>query len=252
MVNDHDLHAVRSSKDDPLRYMCLGFSFCKEHPDFEKYLPLYNFFEHLENPIAEDHFKLFDCFTLALNEISAPTLFSMEMLESCILQIIVHTYRDLSNYRARSYTNTLELHASNPLAYEICNYIDTNLTDIKKLSDVSQALGYSYAYLSKIFSQSMNLSIKDYYTQRRFETAAKMLAQDFTIARISQVLHFSDDSSFCKAFKNIIIQHQPNTGSFCQAAQTGSPFSFFSNMFFIPRSRYPAGGRLSDRLPGLP
>ena len=55
----------------------------------------------------------------------------MEMLESCILQIIVHTYRDLSNYRARSYTNTLELHASNPLAYEICNYIDTNLTDIK-------------------------------------------------------------------------------------------------------------------------
>ena len=98
----------------------------------------------------------------------------------------------------------------------------------------------------------MNLSIKDYYTQRRFETAAKMLAQDFTIARISQVLHFSDDSSFCKAFKNIIIQHQPNTGSFCQAAQTGSPFSFFSNMFFIPRSRYPAGGRLSDRLPDCP
>ena len=74
MDNDHDLHTVRSSKDDPLRYMCLGFSFCKEHPDFEKYLPLYNFFEHLENPIAEDHFKLFDCFTLALNEISAPTL----------------------------------------------------------------------------------------------------------------------------------------------------------------------------------
>lgn len=35
LVNDHDLHAVRSSKDDPLRYMCLGFSFCKEHPDFE-------------------------------------------------------------------------------------------------------------------------------------------------------------------------------------------------------------------------
>lgn len=47
----------------------------------------------------------------------------------------------------------------------------------------------------------MNLSIKDYYTQRRFETAAKMLAQDYTIARVSQVLHFSDDSSFYKAFK---------------------------------------------------
>ena len=57
---------------------------------------------------------------------------------------------------------------------------------------------------------------------------------------------------FVKPSKNIIIQHQPNTGSFCQAAQTGSPFSFFSNMFFIPRSRYPAGGRLSDRLPELP
>ena len=34
LVNDQDVHSIRSSKDSPLRFMCLGFAFHKDHPDF--------------------------------------------------------------------------------------------------------------------------------------------------------------------------------------------------------------------------
>ena len=30
LVNDQDVHTIRSSKDSPLRYMCLGFAFDKD------------------------------------------------------------------------------------------------------------------------------------------------------------------------------------------------------------------------------
>jgi AraC-like DNA-binding protein len=47
----------------------------------------------------------------------------------------------------------------------------------------------------------MGMTLKDYYTKRRFEKAAEMLTHKTSINAISEVLHFSDASSFCKAFK---------------------------------------------------
>ena len=34
---NQDVHSIKSSKDSPLRFMCLGFAFHKDHPDFPKY-----------------------------------------------------------------------------------------------------------------------------------------------------------------------------------------------------------------------
>ena len=47
----------------------------------------------------------------------------------------------------------------------------------------------------------MGITLKGYYTQRRFEKAAEMLSQDISIAVIAETLQFADIPSFCKAFK---------------------------------------------------
>lgn len=201
IVNKKDIHHIKSSKDNPLRYMCLGFTFHAESPDYPKYEKLRAYFDNLKNPLAIDNYKIYDLFTLALDEISAPNFLSMEMFESYILQIIILTYRSLCNQPRLRYTNLIEEDNTNPLIYAITNYIDSNLTNIKNLSDISNVFDYSYGYLSKLFSQTMGITIKDYYTQRRFEKAAEMLAQNISISTISEILHFADTSSFCKAFK---------------------------------------------------
>lgn len=200
-VSKQDIHYIKSSKNNPLRYMCLGFTFHREHPNFHKYEKLCSFFDNLINPLVIDNYKTFELFTLALNEISAPDFLSMEMFETYILQIIIQTYRNHCNQTRTHYTSFIKTDATNPLIYEITNYIDTNLANIKKLSDLSNIFDYNYGYLSKIFSQTMGITIKGYYTQRRFEKAAEMLSEDMSITSISENLHFADVQSFCKAFK---------------------------------------------------
>lgn len=200
VVNDKDVHQVRSSKDTPLRFMCLGFAFHKDHPDFPKYEHICSFFDNLQNPFVMDKNNLFNLFTLALNEMSSHDPLSMEMFESYVRQIVIQTYRNFFGSQTH-YLDLTDINDTNPLIYEIINYIDTNLTNIKKLSDITNVFDYSYGYLSRTFSQAMGITIKDYYTQRRLEKAVEMLAEDISITMISEKLRFADVPSFCKAFK---------------------------------------------------
>lgn len=201
VVNAADTHHVKSSKHNPLRYMCLGFVFRKDSRDYPKFDKLCSFLDNLKNPLTIDNYKIYDLFTLALDEISAPNFLSMEMFESYITQIVILTYRSLCDQPRLHYTNLIEPDNTNPLIYAITNYIDANLVDIKNLADITNVFDYSYGYLSKLFSQTMGMTLKDYYTKRRFEKAAEMLTHKISINAISEILHFSDTSSFCKAFK---------------------------------------------------
>ena len=200
LVNDQDIHAVKSSKDSPLRFMCLGFAFHKDHPDFDKYRHVSDFFDTLRDPIRVDKNLLFNLFTLALSEITAEDSLSAEMLEAYVRQIIIQTYRTFNDVRK----HILDFAVSddtNPLIYEIVHYIDSNITSIRKLSDIADHFDYSYAYLSRIFSQTMGFTIRDYYSKVRLKKAADMLAEQLAITAVSEKLQFADVPSFCKAFK---------------------------------------------------
>lgn len=200
LVNDQDVHSIKSSKDSPLRFMCLGFAFHKDHPDFPKYAHLCSFFDNLQSPLIMDKNNLFNLFTLALSEVSNSDALSMEMLESYVRQIIIQTYRDFTSVN-KPKIDLVDINDTNPLIYEIAHYIDTNLTSIKKLTDIAEMFDYSYAYLSRIFSQTMGIPIRDYYSQRRLEKAAEMLSEELPISVVSERLQFADVPSFCKAFK---------------------------------------------------
>lgn len=200
LVNDQDVHSIKSSKDSPLRFMCLGFAFHKDHPDYPKYAHLCSFFDNLQSPLIMDKNNLFNLFTLALSEVSSTDPLSTEMLESYVRQIIIQTYRDFTSVN-KPKIDLVDINDTNPLIYEIAHYIDTNLTSIKKLTDIADMFDYSYAYLSRIFSQTMGIPIRDYYSQRRLEKAAEMLSEELPISVVSERLQFADVPSFCKAFK---------------------------------------------------
>lgn len=200
LVNDQDVHSIRSSKDAPIRFMCLGFAFHKEHPDYAKYAHVDDFISNLKDPMITDKNNLFNLFTLALDEVSSTDALSAEMLESYVRQIVIQTYRDFTA-GSKHKINLVAINDTNPLIYEIAHYIDSNLTSIKKLSDIADVFDYSYAYLSRIFSQTMGISIRDYYAQRRLERAAEMLKEQLAISAVSEKLQFADVPSFNKAFK---------------------------------------------------
>lgn len=200
LVNDQDVHSVRSSRNAPLRFMCLGFALHKDHPDYPKYEHVDEFLRNLTNPLTIDKSNLFTLFSRALNEVSSLDPLSVEMFESYIRQIVIQTYRNFTPQRAH-HVDLADINDTNPLIYEITNHIDTNLMNIKKLSDITSVFDYSYGYLSRTFSQVMGITIKDYYTQRRLEKAADLLSEGISISIVSERLKFADAPSFCKAFK---------------------------------------------------
>lgn len=200
IVNDQDVHSICSSKNAPLRFMCLGFAFHKEHPDFSKYAHVSDFLDTLDNPLTVDRNDLFQLFTLALNEISNTDALALEMLEAYVRQIVIQTYRNFTSAE-RPLFNWVDINDTNPLIYEIAHYIDMHLTSIKRLSDIADVFDYSYAYLSRIFSQTMGISIRAYYMKRRLEKAAELLAEHIPVSMVSERLQFADMPSFSKAFK---------------------------------------------------
>ena len=66
---------------------------------------------------------------------------------------------------------------------------------------MGQTLGYSYSYLSRLFSSTMGSTLRQYYNQRRFEKAVELLREPRTLADISEQLGFADTANFCRAFK---------------------------------------------------
>ena len=88
------------------------------------------------------------------------------------------------------------------LCYQIMRFIDNRLYSINTLSDLSEEMGYQYAYLSHIFKECTGNTISDYYQNRRL-TTAKMLIEEGRVnfSLIAQMLNYSSLYSFSRAFK---------------------------------------------------
>lgn len=85
---------------------------------------------------------------------------------------------------------------------EVKLYLNNNFMNIKSLNQIGNALGYSYTYLTHIFSETTGVSIKSYYNDLRFRYAAEMLLLgELTNDSIARTLHYKSEQAFSKAFK---------------------------------------------------
>lgn len=201
VLGKEDMHYVRSSKVRPLRYISVGFTFNKNHADYAKYAPIAEFFDAVEEPITDDLYNTYELLSAALSEIASPQMLSEEMVGSYLRLVIVNTYRSFHSSGRRRYTDLVKPNNTNPLIYEMIRYIDEHLTSMTALQEMGEALGYSYSYLSRLFSDTMGSTLRQYYTERRFEKARELLREPRPLADIAEKLGFADTANFCRAFK---------------------------------------------------
>ena len=63
---------------------------------------------------------------------------------------------------------------------------------------------YSKSSVTQIFKQIMGVSIINYYNKLKIEEAKKLIRESqYTMAQISEMLHFSDPRYFSLMFKKI-------------------------------------------------
>lgn len=85
---------------------------------------------------------------------------------------------------------------------DILDYIQLNLSNNLKVSDVATYFGYNEKYLSHLFSELSGMPLKQMITQRKMEAANFMLTDTNTpIADIAKSLGFPDSHNFSRAYK---------------------------------------------------
>lgn len=199
-----EIHSGKADNIDPFRYYYLGFQFVHREEEENPYVHIEKMMQTIENPVIKDRLNMDSMFLSLLKEFNNLTQYSNVMIKNFMEQIIILMYR---NYFSR-WKNAYELHekkGSKYIIYKVINYIDNNLLSIKDLTEISDILGYSYSYLSHLFSIETGLSIRDYYSQKKLELTVEILKSGkHNITQIAEILNYESIHSFSKAFKKAV------------------------------------------------
>mgnify|MGYP000963226022 FL=1 len=195
-------HNGIADKIDPFRFFYLGYVFKKYQDEQNQLNHIGKMFDQIKNPVIKDKFNIQVPFLNIFSEIINGKNYADLMIKTYLHQIVVLAYRNFFESWEKEYTHQSGQQKSKQVVYEIINHIDTHLYDINDLSEIAAELGYSYSYLSRVFSLETGLSIQDYYQKKRFERALDLLKNsDLSITRIAEDLHYQSIHSFSKAFR---------------------------------------------------
>ena len=90
--------------------------------------------------------------------------------------------------------------SSNECLAEIINYIDCNFLNICSAEEICR-FGYSYQYVSKLFSETMGISPGAYLSSKRMDHAVHCLSLGKSVSEVSHTLGYSSPYNFSRAFK---------------------------------------------------
>lgn len=194
-------HAIQSSYHAPLRFYYCGFTLDKNHPDYPIYRSVDHMFYTLTTPMAVDRYMVRNIYSILFNEIMVNDSSRDVLIKAGLAQLLLLTQRCHEN----SQVLQCRLHQNDNfkqcLVYEIIQYIDNNLANIQKMTDISAHFGYSYSYVSQTFSTIMKCSLVNYYQQKRFDRALELLKERNSITQVAEILGFDSIQSFSRSFK---------------------------------------------------
>lgn len=197
-----EYHDGIADKIDPFRYFYLGYVFKEQKDEQSQLLHIRKMFDKVKNPVLHDKFNIEIPFLNIFSEIINVKSYTDLLIKTYLHQIVVLAFRNFFESWEKEYTPEGNEPKSKQVVYEVIHYIDTHLFNLKDLSQIAVELGYSYSYLSRIFSAETGLSIQDYYQKKRFEKAVEMLKDsNMSITRIAEDLQYQSIHSFSKAFR---------------------------------------------------
>lgn len=198
-----EVHGIRADLLNPFRYFYLGFDVdAGQAGESSKLFSIVSRFVGLTNPCVSDLFNIRALFLGIFNELMNQDEFSDIVMEDYLRQILVLAYRDFIHAGAIAYRPQSEMENAKKIVYEIIHYLEANLLKIDELTQVCEALGYSYPYLSHVFRHETGESIQDCYNRLRFEAAADQLKNSSSsVTDIADNLKYQSIHTFSRAFR---------------------------------------------------
>ena len=194
----NDLHGIIASIDDPIQYDHLAFIIDKkelgdpmrkiatEHADAESRI-IYD---------RRIHSLLVDI----IGELANEQIFYKDYLLYTIYNIIICVIRKFGEKSQAEFSGNAS--ENERFCNRIMNYIDANIYDLENLNGLTQITNYNYNYLSSMFKKTTGSTLRDYFLNRKLETADVLVKENkLKIHEIADKLHYSSADAFTKAYK---------------------------------------------------
>jgi len=191
-------HKIVAGPEQNFRYFCIGYQpnpTCESVDIFLRTVADAPFF------FAEDEGNIKTLFEMLLNEFYIRDEESNLMIHFYFSQMLIQLHRILTG-SSREKLQKSSSASSNHAVYRALQYMDREYACITSVKQVAKDLSYSEYYLSHVFKEKMDVTVKDYLMRKKITAAAHMLTEsNMTVTEISEQLHFSSLHSFGTAFK---------------------------------------------------
>lgn len=194
----HDIHAIKSSKNNPLQY-----DFCAFYPTHKQ---LATELKNLSAKLHPEHTRLFNSTRIssllpfAITEMqNLNNKYSYDILNNIFFQIVVYLLRKFQNNDTLSKET---IPSKTILCYKIMDYINSNIDKLTSLTELVDVFHLSYNYLTTVFKKTTSMTLVNFYNMQRLLVAEKYILENvLTLEQIAQKLNFSTAYSLSKAFK---------------------------------------------------
>lgn len=137
-----------------------------------------------------------------MNELFVHDDKSKTMIHHYFCQILILLYRILNGRLSEKKGMTHSIPSTSQAVYRTLKYIDKNYLKLTSVKEIAQDLSYSEYYLSHVFKEKMNVTMKDYILQKKIMTATELLKNsNMSVSEIAEQLNFSSLNTFGDAFK---------------------------------------------------
>ena len=193
-------HAVFANTDDYQRYVLeIASHIPISNPNgYQLFSILYNRPEGFSNLIelSKDRQEIETIIHKLTREHSAPSLFSDEMKDLLIQQLLISLFRHFPENFPQFNENLFEI------VYQIQKKIETQYQSCITLTSLAEEYNISISYLSHTFKKVTGSSVIDYLMSCRLAAAKQYLAKtSHGIGEIVELCGFSDNSNFSRFFK---------------------------------------------------
>lgn len=195
-----DNHQIIPSKNSPLRFYCIGFTPGKNNPLSNEIVNLIKKIEYTHNATLSNKASLQPAFQNIYNALNSAqnSAFSNAVITNSLNYIITDV---LNDFLSESKVNTQNISMKENLLFYIIGYLKNNIYDINALKNLAVETGYSYSYISHIFSKKMGQSLKDFFISIRMDKAKELLKRK-TVTQVSEIMGYSSIHAFTRAFKS--------------------------------------------------
>lgn len=205
LVSKGSTHRIKVTDASRLRYIYFGFDIVPDAHD-EISQELDNFFSNIEANVLRDNGVIFTFLNHFVNELYSESNFSGEIYGAYAKIVLINTYRIFRSspeYIISPKKTDTDLPSGT--VFNVVKYIDANAVSITKVSDIARNLNYSASYISRIFRESMGVTIREYISKKKIEASVELIkSHKFKMHEIAYYLHFDSYSSFNKNFKKFM------------------------------------------------